>query len=305
MPVAELGLVRKEAGNGFAEFRSEMRKVRLIDGIDQNPAGFPVQHIDVVPVRPGVAGQKTDEEFPFTLRRTPNKTAVFHYHQRLPEERRRLERAGRSHREPDQRHTLLADEFVAGKSDYRGIHLTYAAFQPEKNGKKRPLLIWLHGAGEGGTDPIVAVSGNKVTNLISDGIQRLFGGCYVLGPQSPTVWMDDGTGKIGTNGSSIYVESLKNLIDEYIAAHDDIDRRRVCIGGCSNGGFMTLKMILAYPQMFAAAFPICEALADACVTDEDIGRIRDIPIWFVHAENDPIVDVNRYARATYQRLLGA
>lgn len=201
--------------------------------------------------------------------------------------------------------TLLSDEFHTGTSTYEGIQLGYAAYQPKQNGTKRPLLIWLHGYGEGGTDPIIAVSGNKVVNLVSEDIQQYFGGCHVLGPQTPTMWMDDGSGQLSMSGISIYVESLKNLIDEYIAAHDDIDVNRIYIGGCSNGGFMTMKMIIAYPQMFAAAYPICEALLDDCVTESDIERIKNIPIWFTHATNDPIVDVNKFTGATYQRLIKA
>ncbi|TAH63028.1 MAG: hypothetical protein EWM47_13840, partial [Anaerolineaceae bacterium] len=207
--------------------------------------------------------------------------------------------------ELDYNKTLLADEFVTGASVYEGISLSYAAYEPEANGKKRPLLIWLHGGGEGGTDPIIAVSGNKVVNLISDKIQSYFEGCYVLGPQCPTMWMDDGTEKYTTDGRTIYVEPLKALIDEYIGAHDDIDRDRIYIGGCSNGGFMTMKMIIAYPRMFAAAYPICEALEDRFITQDDINNIKNIPIWFIHAENDPIVKIEPHPDATYHRLISA
>lgn len=201
--------------------------------------------------------------------------------------------------------TLLADDFKSGESTYGGVQLKSAFYQPEKNGYKRPLLIWLHGAGEGGTDPIIAVVGNKVANLISEDIQKHFGGCHVLVPQAPTMWMDDGTGQYNVDGSSMYIESLKNLIDEYIDSNDDIDKERIYIGGCSNGGFMTLKMIIAYPQMFAAAYPICEALPDKFITESDINNIKNIPIWFTHAENDPIVDINKHTKATYKRLIEA
>lgn len=201
--------------------------------------------------------------------------------------------------------TILADEFITGKSTYQGIQLGYATYQPEKSGTKRPLLIWLHGAGEGGIDPIIAASGNKVVNLISDNIQQILRGSHVLVPQAPTMWMDDGTGRYNTDGSSMYIESLKKLINDYIAAHDDIDEDRIYIGGCSNGGFMTMKMIIAYPQMFAAAFPICEALSDEFITDSDINKIKELPIWFTHADNDPIVDLNKHTGATYHRLMKA
>lgn len=207
--------------------------------------------------------------------------------------------------ELDSHHTLLADEFTTGTLTYQGISLMYAAYEPKSNGEKRSLLIWLHGAGEGGTDPIIAISGNKVVSLISEKVQQFFGGSYVLAPQAPTMWMDDGTGQYNKDGSSMYVESLKHLLDEYIAAHDEIDRNRIYIGGCSNGGFMTMKMIIAYPEMFAAAYPICEALADEFITDSDIDKIKVIPIWFTHAANDPVVNISKHPEATYHRLMKA
>lgn len=197
----------------------------------------------------------------------------------------------------------LADQFITGESINQGIRLGYATYQPEKNGSKRPLIIWLHGAGEGGTDPMIAVIGNKVVHLVSDHIQQYFGGSYVLAPQAPTMWMDDGTGQYTTDGSSMYVECLMKLIEDYMETHDDIDRDRIYIGGCSNGGFMTMKMIITYPQVFAAAFPICEALSDQFISAKDINRIKNIPIWFTHADNDPIVDIEKHTGATFRRLL--
>lgn len=207
--------------------------------------------------------------------------------------------------EPDYKKTWLADEFITGSFTYENVKLGYAAYEPKANGRKRPLLVWLHGAGEGGKNPIIAVSGNKAVNLISKEIQSYFGGAYVLAPQAPTMWMDDGSGKYTTDGSSMYVKPLKALMDDYIASHDDIDIRRIYIGGCSNGGFMTMKMIISYPEMFAGAFPICEALTDKYITEADIMRIKDIPIWFTHAQNDPIVKIESHSDATYQRLIRA
>jgi Predicted peptidase len=207
--------------------------------------------------------------------------------------------------ELNHKRTKFADEFYTGKGIYQGIELGYAAFEPKENGTKRPLLIWLHGAGEGGKDPIIAISGNKVVNLISEDIKQYFGSCYVLGPQAPTMWMDDGSGNYNTDGSSMYVESLKSLLDEFIEAHDGIDRDRIYIGGCSNGGFMTMKMIIAYPEMFAAAYPICEALADEFVTQKDLSKIKNLPIWFTHAKNDPVVIIDKHTEATYKRLIQA
>ena len=57
------------------------------------------------------------------------------------------------------------------------ITLTYGSYGTEEmknDGVENPLIIWLHGAGEGGTDPSVAILGNQVTNLAKDVIQDYF-----------------------------------------------------------------------------------------------------------------------------------
>lgn len=44
-------------------------------------------------------------------------------------------------------------------------------------------------------------------------------------------------------------------IEEFVELHkDQIDADRIYIGGCSNGGFMTMRMIVDYPKYFAAAY---------------------------------------------------
>ncbi|WP_139905790.1 hypothetical protein [Clostridium thermarum] len=132
---------------------------------------------------------------------------------------------------------LIADEFRKDSITYKNITLTYAAYEPKSDNKKNPLLIWLHGAGEGGTDPNIVLIGNKVVNLASKEIQDIFHGAYVLAPQSPTMWMDGGNGQYAFDGTSKYTEALMNLIKNYVNKTPHIDRNRIYIGGCSNGGF--------------------------------------------------------------------
>ena len=177
--------------------------------------------------------------------------------------------------------------------------------------EKLPLVIWLHGLGEGGSDPTVAYTGNKVVNLASADIQRKLGGAaYILAPQADTYWMDDGTVDAQkpehlTGPVSRYTEALKSLIDEFLELHPDIDPDRVYLGGCSNGGYMTMRMLLSYPDFFAAAFPTCEAFRNSDITDADIERLKRLPIWFVNAENDPLVPPDGLCLATYRRLKAA
>ncbi|MDP4090647.1 MAG: prolyl oligopeptidase family serine peptidase [Bacillota bacterium] len=200
---------------------------------------------------------------------------------------------------------LLADDFKKGKVTYKDITLGYASYEPNSDSKKNPLIIWLHGSGEGGADPDIVLLGNKVVNLASEEIQSIFQGAYILAPQSPTMWMDGGNGQYAFDGTSMYTEALMNLIQCYVEQNNDIDRDRIYIGGCSNGGFMTMKMILTYPDYFAAAFPICEAYFDARISDEQLNSIKNIPIWFTHAKNDMTVDPDVTVVRTYNRLLKA
>ena len=195
----------------------------------------------------------------------------------------------------------LAEDFEKDTFTSNDITLSYASYAPAEDNGKNPLIIWLHGAGEGGTDPDVVLFGNPVLNLVKSDIQDIFGGAYVLTPQSPSMWMDDGSGYT-QDGTSIYTETLMDLIRDYVDSNDDIDTNRIYLGGCSNGGYMTMNMIMTYPDYFTAAFPICEAYTDAWITDEMLESIKDMPIWFTHAANDPTVNPQAHTVATVERL---
>lgn len=188
-----------------------------------------------------------------------------------------------------------------------GKTLTYAYYQPMNlTGKKLPLVIWLHGAGEGGENPSILLLGNEVTPLAEKEFQDAMGGAaYILTPQTPTFWLEYGdAGEWGNNPGvpSVYTQVLKELIDNFVATHTDIDPNRIIIGGCSNGGYMTVNMVLRYPDYFAAAYPICEAYKDSGISDAELEAIRDLPIWFIYAENDTTVLPEVYEAPTIARL---
>ncbi|WP_226001028.1 prolyl oligopeptidase family serine peptidase [Paenibacillus sp. BJ-4] len=197
----------------------------------------------------------------------------------------------------------LVDQFTTGKASFDGVTLTYAGYTPAKDKVKNPLVIWLHGMGEGGTDPTIPISGNKAVNFASKDIQSYFGGAYVLAPQTPTYWMDGFTG-FG-DGTSKYEQALMSLIRDYVTKNKDIDTDRIYIGGDSNGGYMTMLMIRDYKDYFAAAVVACEALKDNLITDEQINEMKNLPIWFVAAKTDTVVPPNDYTIPTYNRLVNA
>lgn len=200
----------------------------------------------------------------------------------------------------------LADVDLSGSfTGTDGKTLTYGSYAPADDGEKHPLVIWLHGAGEGGTDPSIPLLGNKVTALYGEEFQTIMGGAYVLTPQTPYFWLaynEEGSWTDNPGTDSIFLPTLKELIDSYIEANPNIDTNRIYVGGCSNGGFMTMDLVLNYPDFFAAAYPICEAYMDAGITDEQLESIKKLPIWFVYAKNDDTVIPDIYEAPTIARL---
>ncbi|MBQ7994092.1 MAG: S-layer homology domain-containing protein [Solobacterium sp.] len=190
-----------------------------------------------------------------------------------------------------------------------GTPIVYGEWVPEDGGQDKALFIWLHGAGEGTNkgknDNYIDLLGNEVTAFVSDEFQDLFGGAYVVTPQAPTMWMDGGDGAYqnGDKGSC-YAEALFEFIEDYVGSHLDIDPNRVIIGGCSNGGYMTMEMILKHPDYFYKAYPICEAFYDEYITDEQIQALADseMGIWFTFADADTTVDPTKTSIPTYNRL---
>ena len=221
-----------------------------------------------------------------------------------------------------------ADQFIRRRAcTCEGITMQYRDYLPEAYRDRKgvrgvrkgtlPLIIWLHGLGEGGKDPTLVLLGNRVTALAEATVQCYFPetGAAVLAPQCPTMWMDaDGKGfwndwdPVATDGRSFYTEALRGLILKYLKSHPEIDRSRIYIGGCSNGGYMTLNMILAMPGFFAAAFPVCPAYNALWMTPERIAKLAEVPIWVIAAATDTTVPLRdkqgnaAYADALYEKM---
>ena len=193
---------------------------------------------------------------------------------------------------------------LGSSGSYDGIEMRYATFSPKADeAAMAPLVLWLHGAGEG-DEPYRTVTGNKVVALGEPDIQRKLGGAaYVLAPSCPTFWMDSGSGDIEDDNQSIYSRALKGLVDEFVAAHAaTVDCRRIYVGGLSNGGFMACRLIADYPDFFAAGVPVCAPWNDALATDQELAALARTPLWFVHADDDPLVKARATALPTYWHL---
>lgn len=182
----------------------------------------------------------------------------------------------------------LIDRFEGGKGpETNGYQLDYKYYSPvaKKNDKtKYPLVIFLHGMGEGHYDG-EQIFENPIAYWASDEFQSRFAGtkgAYILCPRSLE--------EKGLFWDYLLVEPLRATIDDFIAKNEkNVDTTRIYIGGFSMGGKMTLKMCVAYTDMFAAAFPICPAWIPF-PDDAVFENVADLPIWMTSSKNDPAVN---------------
>lgn len=192
----------------------------------------------------------------------------------------------------------LQGQFVKGVGpENNGYTLDYRYYSPVENGKsgKYPLVIWLHGMSEGAYEGKQVIN-NNIAYWTSAEFQARFspdGGAYILAPRSleeKMIFWDDSM-----------VEPLRATIDDFIAKNrDTIDVTRIYIGGFSMGGKMTLKMSAAYPEMFAAAFPICPAWN---IDEENAANLHGLPIWLTSGVLDPLVNYYTSVTPTWKKII--
>lgn len=191
----------------------------------------------------------------------------------------------------------LKAQFLPGEGPTVGDYsIDYRYYSPvkENDETKYPLVIWLHGMGEGSEEG-AQIKKNNIAYWASEEMQARFdpvGGAFILAARSRE--------ENGIFWSDALVAPLKAAIDEFIAENkDNIDLTRIYVGGFSMGGKMTYKMAVAYPEMFAAAFPICPAWA---LGDEHVEKIADMPIWLTSSTKDPLVNYYMNVSPTWNKI---
>ena len=193
-----------------------------------------------------------------------------------------------------------ADKFVAAKSK-SGVNYQYFKPANKDDGKKHPLIIWFHGNGEGGYKDYRNNVSQKLANrgavaFAEDKTQKIFGGAYVVAPQADDTWYN--------NYTKGYIKSVKAMIDEFVS-ENNVDKNRIYVFGASAGGYMSFRMMIEYPNYFAAFSTSAAALDKAATsggvatTTQDLMKIRNKPLWMVHAQNDPTISYENTSKRVY------
>ena len=157
--------------------------------------------------------------------------------------------------------------------------------------KKYPLVLFLHGAGERGTDNVKQLTASQGAFLWSSDANQKDHPCFIVAPQCPDndQWVNTswGLGSYSTTKIPISkaLKMVVNLLDT-LKANYSLDTTSFFVTGLSMGGYGTWDIITRFPQMFRAAIPICGAA--------DPGKAKllvKMPIWCFHSADDNVVPV--------------
>ncbi len=185
-----------------------------------------------------------------------------------------------------------AQKFVTRIVTVQGRDYRYQVFVPDGwTAKKRwPVVLFLHGSGEAGTDNIKQMAQGLPPWLREHG--ATFPAVVVI-PQAPeqTYW--------NGNIEQMALQALQDSVTEFHG-----DRQRLYLTGLSMGGFGAWQMAIDHPGLFAAAAIICGAINP--ISDEPALRVVGIPdgvdpyiwvashidhlpVWIFHGSTDTVV----------------
>lgn len=152
------------------------------------------------------------------------------------------------------------------------VQLNYLLYLPKDDGNEalKPVLLFLHGAGERGDDlELVKVHGPP--KLIAQGKHFPF---IVVSPQCrKDQWWEP-------------IE-LVALLDEIERKHK-VDKDRIYVTGLSMGGFGTWRLAAYAPDRLAAIAPICGGGEPYWAK-----QFAHLPVWAFHGAKDPGVLLER------------
>ena len=185
--------------------------------------------------------------------------------------------------------------------------LNYRLLRPEveQEGEKYPLVLFLHGSGERGSDNEKQLFHGSQMWL--NPVNRENYPAFVLVPQCP----ESGYWAYTDRPSSFEPDqmpsdiplspvfrTLKELIDTYLAM-PQVDKKRVYVIGLSMGAMGTYDLAICYPEIFAAAIPIC-----GTVNPTRLSAAKDVKFRIFHGDADTVVPVSG-SRQAYKALKAA
>ena len=169
-----------------------------------------------------------------------------------------------------------------------GQTLPYRLMKPKDYDAKQkyPLVLFLHGAGERGTDNLIQLV-HGMNDFASDENRTKYP-CFVVAPQCPegkrwveVDWTSDAHDFDATPSDTmkLVLELLTALQQEY-----RVDSSRLYVTGLSMGGYGAWDLISRFPEKFAAAAPVCAG------ADEKMApKIAKVPLWTFHGDKDTVV----------------
>jgi predicted peptidase len=176
---------------------------------------------------------------------------------------------------------LQAGETPTGflKKVYKGADgdAKYMIFVPKdyKADKEYPVILFLHGSGETGTDgelPVKAGLGKAIKDKKED-----FPFIAIFPQSHKRTWKaesEDGKRALA-------------ILDEVLKAYKT-DSHRVYLTGLSMGGYGVWSFAAAYPDRWAAIAPVCGG-----GDPKSAEKIKKLPCWCFHGDADKAVPVQR------------
>lgn len=157
------------------------------------------------------------------------------------------------------------------------VNLPYRAYlpegYPEGGSDGYPLLMFLHGAGERGTDLDRIAATGLPRHIEQGGLKLPF---VTICPQCPeNGWWNE--------------HALLALLDQVLRDYD-IDETRVYVTGLSMGGKGTWLLADLAPTRIAAILPIC-----APYTFIDFATLKSMGIWVFHGVMDQVIPAEQSA----------